>query len=74
MPLKKQLKKQPKNRQPHRVTDVLSEAESENPRERQAPANTNKTRDIILSPRNQRAEEDQEQEQEYVAGRNFEVG
>jgi hypothetical protein len=36
--------KQPKNTQPHpnRATDDPSEAESENPRERQAPDNTNR--------------------------------
>jgi hypothetical protein len=48
MPPKKQLK----NPQPHpnRATDDPSEAESENPRERQILDNTNTTRDIVLSP------------------------
>jgi hypothetical protein len=42
--------------------------------ERQAPDNTNGMRDIVLSPRNHRTGEDQEQEAEDVAEGNFEVG
>jgi hypothetical protein len=69
-------KKQPKNPQPHpnRATDDPSGAESENPRERQILDNTNTMRDIVLSPRNQRAREDQVQEAEDVVEGHFEVG
>jgi hypothetical protein len=44
----------PKNPQPHpnRVADDPSEAESENLRERQILDNTNRTRDMVLSPDN----------------------
>jgi hypothetical protein len=59
----------PKNPQPHpnRVTNDASEAESKNPRERQIADNTNRTRDRVLSPHNQRGGEDQEREAEDVA-------
>jgi hypothetical protein len=47
-------KKAPKNQQahPNRATNDPSEAESENPRERQIPENTNRARDMVLSRHN----------------------
>jgi hypothetical protein len=54
-------KKQPKNPQQHRETNDPSED------------NIDRTRDIILSPRNH-IEEDLEQEPEDVVEGNFEVG
>jgi hypothetical protein len=55
---------------PNRATDDPSKAESENPRERQIPDNTNRARDTVLSPHNQRGGEDQAED---VAEGNFEV-
>jgi hypothetical protein len=69
-------KKLTKNPQPHpnRATDDASEAQSKNPRERHIIDNTNRTRDMVLSPQNHRAGEDQEKEAEDVAEGYFEVG
>jgi hypothetical protein len=58
---------------PNRAIDDPLEAESENPRERQILVNTNSTRDMVLSPHNQRGGEDQEREAEDVAEGNFEI-
>jgi hypothetical protein len=64
----------PKNSQhhPNRAIDDPSEAESKNPRERQIPDNTNRTRDMVLCPHNHKGGEDQEWESEDVADGSFE--
>jgi hypothetical protein len=66
----------PKNPQPHpnRAADDPSEAESENLRERQILDNTNRTRDMVLSPDNHKGGKDQERKAENVAEGNFEDG